>query len=747
MQKRSSLQPRPTKASMLRQQGGGTGQQQQQQQPKSRPVNVAGTSPVPQQQQQPTVNKRNSKAQASEGIRAFMAAHRAVAAQRKKTSDSSSSMDKHQERPKIRVMTGAERYSYDDSDPFGMQNDKASLKLQTVIHQAKSSGKLNLSNRNLDRVPDEVWSMYHVDPNKIVVDFSSTDDAWYDSTELNKLIAADNAITEIDERIGQEFGALTLVDFRNNKLEKLPESLRQLHQLTVLHLSHNQIEIFPEQIYDLGARLRDLDLSHNLLTAVPQSIERLSQLEILHLNDNKIENVADGIGQLVKLRKLYLNENQLVELPALHHLQKWTKLEEMHLFKNQLRVLFRGDSARSSIVVALPLLSRLDVRQNSLTQIVEGEKVEISLPKLKELLLAYNQLSQDANGLEQVMAKAPSVQTLDLSSNLFSEIPDVVLTLQGLRRLDVSANHLRMLRPDLGKLEHLAVLSWEGNPLRSAPRNVSMAELIESLRSKLVLAEDQEKEGVPAANPGDNSDKEILSTGVSSSPASPSAAAAAASSTPQSPRPSGTLDLSRKQLSDLEPSMLSGHNPATLQLQHNMLETIPIQPLSSCQLTTTLVTLKLDHNRLKELTLTTTTDNNVFHSLKTLSITNSRISQLSVANTTEQQQMVFPQLVELDISINALTSLPENLRDYLPSLRTLKANTNRIDKIMPQTLDGLEIIDLGNNDIAYLPPEIGRIGTIRELMLYGNRFRIPRPAVLDQGTGAVLEFLKRRLGS
>ena len=51
-----------------------------------------------------------------------------------------------------------------------------------------------------------------MDPNKIVVDFSSTGDAWYDSTELNKLIAADNSITEIDERLGQEFGALTLLD-------------------------------------------------------------------------------------------------------------------------------------------------------------------------------------------------------------------------------------------------------------------------------------------------------------------------------------------------------------------------------------------------------------------------------------------------------------------------------------------------------------------------------------------------------
>ncbi|KAI8141966.1 hypothetical protein BJV82DRAFT_670068 [Fennellomyces sp. T-0311] len=695
MQKRSStIQPRPTKASMLRQQGG----------PLSRPASAASTTtPAP-------PKKTASKAQASEGIRAFMATQRAVAAQRKKTTAN----EPKDERPKIRVMTGAERYSYNDSDPFAQEQQKPNLKLQTLIRQAKSSGKLNISNRDLDRVPDEVWSMYHVDPNKIVVDFSSaSDDAWYDQNELTKFIAADNNISEIDERIGQEFGALTTLDFRNNRLEALPNSLSQLQQLTVLHLSHNQLSVIPPPIFELS-KLRDLDLSHNQLKSVPQEIERLSHLEILNLNDNGLTRLADGIGQLAKLRKLYLNQNSLVELPVAHLLANWKRLDELHLFKNQLRVLFR-DTLNEN--VSWPSLTRLDVRQNSLTQIIEGEG-QVSLPKLKELLLAYNQLSQENAGLELVVDQAPAIQTLDLSSNLFSEIPDAVLNLEELQRLDVSSNHLRLLRPDLGKLQHLAVLSWEGNPLRSAPRNVSMAELIESLRSKMTLQGDTEEENKES----------------SSAPLSPPPRPVL----PPAPdsRASGTLDLSQQKLTDVDPEMLTG-NPATLQLHHNALEEIP-QSLNF--FAATLVHVNLDHNRLKSLSLTSST---VFQSLKTLSLSNNRIAELVVGDGS----IAFPQLVELNVNINALTSLPENLSEYLPSLRTLKVNTNRIDKIHPTTLQNLQVIDLGNNDIAFLPPEIGQIGTIRELILYGNRFRIPRPAVLDQGTGAVLEFLRRRLGS
>lgn len=55
---------------------------------------------------------------------------------------------------------------------------------------------------------------YHVDPNSIVVDFNSDGAAWYDAVELTKFIAGDNAITVIDERLGEEFGALTHIDVK-----------------------------------------------------------------------------------------------------------------------------------------------------------------------------------------------------------------------------------------------------------------------------------------------------------------------------------------------------------------------------------------------------------------------------------------------------------------------------------------------------------------------------------------------------
>lgn len=70
---------------------------------------------------------------------------------------------------------------------------------------------MNLSSRELTEIPLEILNMYHVDPDKVVVDFNSTGTAWYDAVDLTRLIASDNKITHIDARI-QEFGALVAVD-------------------------------------------------------------------------------------------------------------------------------------------------------------------------------------------------------------------------------------------------------------------------------------------------------------------------------------------------------------------------------------------------------------------------------------------------------------------------------------------------------------------------------------------------------
>lgn len=149
--------------------------------------------------------------------------------------------------------------------------------------------------------------------------------------------------------------------------------------------------------------------------------------------------------------------------------------------------------------------------------------------------------------------------------------------------------------------------------------------------------------------------------------------------------------------------------------------------------------LNLEQNKLTSFDFTI--DGVEFSSLRVLKLSNNRISEISSNGDT----VSFPALEELYMNHNALTTLPENLPRALPALKLLALSSNKLDNITEQSFGPkLEHLDLSNNDIGYLPPGLSNLSLLKQLSVYGNRFRVPRPAVVDQGTQAILDFLRRR---
>lgn len=83
----------------------------------------------------------------------------------------------------------------------------------------------------------------------------------------------------------------------------------------------------------------------------------------------------------------------------------------------------------------------------------------------------------------------------------------------------------------------------------------------------------------------------------------------------------------------------------------------------------------------------------------------------------------------------------------LPKLANLIANDNQLSTIDAAALQGLpslRCLDVSNNAITRVPPELGCL-PLTMLKLEGNSFKIPRPALLAKGTPAVLAYLKDRI--
>ena len=60
-------------------------------------------------------------------------------------------------------------------------------------------------------------------------------------------------------------------------------------------------------------------------------------------------------------------------------------------------------------------------------------------------------------------------------------------------------------------------------------------------------------------------------------------------------------------------------------------------------------------------------------------------------------------------------------------------------------LKSLQCLDLENNNIGRLPPEISLLPSLRTLLVMGNTFKIPRADVLARGSSEVLAWLKNKV--
>lgn len=84
----------------------------------------------------------------------------------------------------------------------------------------------------------------------------------------------------------------------------------------------------------------------------------------------------------------------------------------------------------------------------------------------------------------------------------------------------------------------------------------------------------------------------------------------------------------------------------------------------------------------------------------------------------------------------------------LPILEILFLNNNKLKEIDAEKIvkmKHLTTLNLQNNDIGRIAPELGKATQLKSLQLEGNAFRIPTQQVLAKGTVYLLEYLRDKL--
>lgn len=646
------------------------------------------------------------------------------------------------------------------ADPFNQRRgDSPRIKvLKNRVAAGRTSGRLNIAALELKEIPMEVMKMYDLES------IGTFDGSWAESVDLTRFIAADNELEELDEFIfpdtspdtfdevqasqGNIFGGLETLDLHGNLLVGVPLGMRRLTCLTSLNLSSNRLTNNSLDTISQISSLRDLKLANNLFFGpLNSNLANLTELEILDVHGNNISALPNKIESMTRLRILNLSENSFESLPFDD--LATLPLTELSVRRNKLKGTLIEEPIES-----FPQLHTLDASANQLTRLVPlGSSIQ--LPVMHSLSLSMNRMQ----GLPD-MTSWTNLLTLTVDENSISSIPNSFLGLEKLRHADFSSNDIKMIPPEISRMENLSMIRLSGNPLRDKKfLSITTEELKEVLAGRLEppppyqepltqvgimdmigdtkkVAQVEDRPPLPTTDATGN-------IGHGDEDSSLRSRSHTLSNQSWPVKPGGLLDRSRTESSSLHPVVSSQvaaeHQVRQVFLNHNLFSCFPN---SLSFFASTLNTLAISNNQLVGETYLT--EDIELPVLKELNLSSNHITGLGPLT----KFLHAPKLEKVDLSVNRLNALPLDLKEAFPCLSVLLVANNHIVDLEADMIKGLKIVDVSNNDIAHLSPRIGLLGGpggLERFEVMGNRFRVPRWNVLDRGTDATLRWLRGRV--
>ena len=421
------------------------------------------------------------------------------------------------------------------------------------------------------------------------------------------------------------------------------------------------------------------------------------------LDKNQLVELPDAIGGLKQLTELSLAKNRMFLLPLTEALAGCSSLTVVDLSHN-------GLETTPAVLFYLPALTTLKLHHNEITavdplvvQSTALDVLDISFNKLRvlpalpaSLTAVFAQENELIN--VEALADLPMLERLNLASNEIQELPDSFFSrLAALQHIILSNNPGLVALPSLAGCVSLTNLTLEGCGVKAMPPSLAACRNLEvlRLRGNAGLAANS----LAVATLVNLTKLSLCQIGLTLLPDGLSELSSL-----------HTLDLRRNKLMADVIDNLGLPNLHRLYLSGNPLGVVPVglelMPLTELGLSSTLLDDATGVDAVTSLTF-------------------------------------------LNLSSNKLTFLPEHLADVV-QLRNLQLQENYLGSL-PKTigaLTNLERLDVSDNDIRSLPPELAHCKRLVFLeALRGNPIIFPPRRVMDAGLEAIMETLRKRLGS
>ncbi|KAH7326525.1 adenylate cyclase, ACY [Stachybotrys elegans] len=561
---------------------------------------------------------------------------------------------------------------------------------------------------------------------------------------LTFLDVSNNRLEQLEHAELNTISGLLKLNLANNRLKHLPPDFGTYQSLRSLNISSNFLDTFPPFLCSMTT-LVDLDLSFNSIASIPNEIGNLRNLEKLLITNNRLtDRVPATFRQLVNLRELDIKYNTITSIDTIAQLPK-------------LEILYAAHNSVSAFVGKFESIRLLKLNSNPLNKFEITEPV----PTLTTLNLSHAQLAS----IDTAFAHMTNLQRLVLDKNYFVSLPSQIGALTKLEHFSIAHNSVGELPPQIGCLAELKVLDVRGNNISKLPMEIWWANKLETLNaSSNVLDTFPKPASRPPRVPGDEvqglpqitNGKPLPVPSLSHTPSAEDLTedrrpSQASSSTLLSVGPSPVIPGADRKGSVVSVYGKGGRKTSVMSRAGSQGTVSSVSgPTSaanarkdssqSSRLTNTFVgslkNLYLADNRL---------DDDVFDQIVLL--TELRVLNLSyndeISDMPQRTIKNWPQLVELYLSGNGLTTLPADDLEETSLLQALYINGNKFTNLPADISRAkkLAVLDCGNN---YLKYNISNVPydwnwnlnpNLRYLNLSGNK-RLEIKQVVWAGPGA-----------
>lgn len=526
------------------------------------------------------------------------------------------------------------------------------------------------------------------------------------AARLTYLDVSNNRLEHLDHSELNTLTGLLKMNLANNRLKQLPSYFGSYQALRSLNISSNFLDKLPPFLCEL-ASLVELDLSFNTIASLPNEIGNLKNLEKLLITNNRLsDQVPATFSGLMNLRELDIKYNSITNIDIISELPK-------------LEILYAAHNQISSFVGKFERIRRLKLNSNPLNKFELSEPV----PTLKTLNLSHAQLASIDSAFSNMM----NLERLVLDKNYFVSLPQQLGSLSKLEHFSIANNSVGELPPQIGCLTELRVLDVRGNNISKLPMEIWWANKLETFNaSSNVLGNFPKPASRPPRVPGEDANTSTPLPPLPSLPNGRSGPTGGLPSTPSSEelsddrRPSQasstllSVGPSPLSSSDRKGSVVSVYGKggrktsvvsrtASSQAGSTGMppSTATRKDSSHSSRLTNLFAGSLKHLYLADNQL----DDDVFDQIILLS--ELRVLNLSyndeITDMPQRSIKAWPQLVELYLSGNGLTTLPADDLEETSLLQALYINGNKFTNLPADISRAkkLAVLDCGNNFLKY----------------------------------------------